>query len=113
MGRVSRGVESGLTDALADQDLDNLGALVALQLDHLSHLDVIDERAVACKLLCDDEHANAQPRALEVARREARRGDGAGEQAWDGLLKALRSFLGSYSEGTPWSVVMVLRPLRC
>lgn len=29
------------------------------------------------------------------------------------FLKAFKSFLGSYSEGTPWRVVIVFRPLRC
>lgn len=105
MGRGGK----GRTDSLLEQHAHDLGALVSLELDDLAHLIVIDKTAVAGEFLCKRndrtraEWVSASDRAERLAR-------------WKGqssLLNAFKSFLGSYSVGTPWRVVIVLRPFLC
>jgi len=42
---------SVLTNSLLEEDLEDLRALVTLELNNLSHLIIVDQRAVARKLL--------------------------------------------------------------
>jgi hypothetical protein len=39
---------------LGDEELLNILALISLQLNHLAHLTVVDDRAIASELLLDD-----------------------------------------------------------
>ena len=72
----------------------------------LAVLFVLFDRAVAGEFLCRVGPGAGVDQRLRDGQVNQSRGRGA-------LLKAFRSFFGSYSVGTPERVVMVLRPLRC
>lgn len=55
-----------LTDSLLEEDLEDLGALVSLELDDGAHLLIVDERAVARELLC--KHPTERVVSLPSAR---------------------------------------------
>jgi len=113
-----------LRDTFLGQEVRNLEPLVTLKLDDLSSLLIFDEGTVASEFLTDrTKSALGQP--MGVPCRQGRLT----------FLKALRSFLESYSAiegtttmslltrggvpqvcspfGTPCKVVNVLRPFRC
>lgn len=96
---------AGLTDSLFEQHGHDLGALVALELDNPSHVLIVDETAVAGEFLCSTNGSGS------AASRAGR--DKGAQGRVRSLLNAFRSFLGSYSVGTPWRVVIVLRPFLC
>lgn len=80
---------------LVDEEFLNIFALIPLELDHLSHLGVVDDGAIAG---CRDVSG-----WLTVGRKE---------NIPNFFLMTLRIFFWSNFLGRPWTVVRVLRPLR-
>ena len=73
-------LNSVFRDALFGEEIGNLDPLVTLKLNDLTHLLIVNEIAVASKFL---QNLVSQRPKIEVAKKT--------------FLKALRSFLGSYS----------------
>lgn len=67
-----------------------------------SSVDGVDFKSVLASKRATRRSGTTLPRPARRRRAQA-----------DALLNAFRSFLGSYSGGTPCRVVIVLRPLRC
>jgi len=100
---------------LVDEKFLDVLALVTLELDHLAHLRVIDDSAIAgykpqialaliiIRVLLS--------RWWGTSRREAKNASG-GDDIPNFFLMTLRIFFWSNFFGSPWTVVKVLRPLR-
>jgi len=78
----------------------HFGAMIPLELDHLAHVLVLNDGAIAsCVKVSETDRVNKE-RSLS------------GEDEPYSFLKAFRRALGLYSFDNPWTVVKVLRPLR-
>lgn len=82
------------TFLLVDKKILDVFALIALELDHLAHLGIVDNGAIAS---CKSQSANAECELIDVP---------------NFFLMTLRIFFWSNFFGRPWTVVRVLRPLR-